>query len=204
MSGGSGSTTIQDTAQQKALASIAAQRYNLYQQYYVPLENEYIKNIQAMTDPAAFESVEGYVTAMQQPQMQAARVGLDQQAFQRGIDPQSGQYQARAEQLSRGQARGMGLGTAEALSGQVDRYYQGLQNVIAMGQGQAGQAVAGMADVAELGQRRAISEAQSAFTRGQAQQSIIGTGLGFGAGLYMTGARGQGGGTGNPPTGPMG
>ena len=204
MSGGSGSTTIQDTAQQKALASIAAQRFNLYQQYYVPLENQFIGDVYSMMDPSAFDSVSGFVNAATQPQFQAAARNMQSMAFQRGIDPQSGQYQARAEQLSRGQARGMGLGTAEALSGQVDRYYQGLQNVIAMGQGQAGQAVAGMADVAELGQRRAISEAQSAFTRGQAQQSIIGTGLGFGAGLYMTGAGGQGGGTGNPPTGPMG
>ena len=32
MSGGGGSTTIKDTKSQKALASIAAQRFNLYQQ----------------------------------------------------------------------------------------------------------------------------------------------------------------------------
>lgn len=204
MSSGGGSTTIKDTASQKALASIAAQRYNLYQQYYVPLENQYIADVYSMMTPESFKNVEGYITAMQQPQMQAARVGLDQQAFQRGIDPQSGQYQARAEQLSRGQARGMGLGTAEGLSGQVDRYYQGMQNIIAMGQGQAGQAMAGLGDVANLAQRRAASEAAAAFQRGQAGQSIIGTGLGFGAGLYMTGAGQQGGGTGNPPTGPMG
>ena len=38
--GGGGSTQIKDTAAQKKLASIAAQRFNLYQKYYVPLENQ--------------------------------------------------------------------------------------------------------------------------------------------------------------------
>ena len=36
--GGGGSTKIKDTASQKALANIAAKRFNLYQQYYVILK----------------------------------------------------------------------------------------------------------------------------------------------------------------------
>ena len=46
--GGGGSTKIKDSASQKALASIAAQRFNLYQQYYVPLENQYMSDVFAM------------------------------------------------------------------------------------------------------------------------------------------------------------
>jgi len=193
MSGGGGSTEIKDTASQKKLAEIAARRFNLYQQYYVPLENQFIADVYNMMDPSAFQSVEGYVTAAQQPQMQAARVNLERGAFAQGMDPTSGQYQARAGQMQQAQARGMGLGTAEALSGQVDRYYQGMQNIIAMGQGQAGQAMAGLSEVGELGQKRAIAEAQKSFQRSQAGQTIIGQGLGFGAGLYMSGKSGGGG-----------
>lgn len=185
MSGGGGSTTIKDTESQKALASIAAQRFNLYQQFYVPLENEFMAGVAAMRDPASFENVEGYINAVQQPQFQEAVRNMQQQAFSQGVDPTSGQYQARQEQMAAGQARGMGLGTAEGLSGQLDRYYQGMQNIVAMGQGQAGQAIAGLGDVGELAQKRGIAEAKQSFQGSQGTQSIIGTGLGLGAGLYM-------------------
>ena len=188
--GGGGSTTIKDTAAQKALSSIAAQRFNLYQQYYVPLENEFIASVAAMKDPEAFKNVEGFVNAVQQPQYQASRKALERQAFARGMDPTSGQFQAAAGLAQEAQARGMSTGTTQALSGQLDRYYQGMQNIVAMGQGQAGQAIAGLGDVGELAQKRGIAAAQQTFQRGQGTANIFGTALGAGAGLYF-GSRGD-------------
>ena len=190
MSGG-GSTKIKDTAAQKALASIAAQRFNLYQQYYVPLENEFMANVAAMKDESSFKTVEGYVSAVQQPQFQAARANMERQAFAQGVDPTSGQYQAATSAMNQAQARGMALGQTEGLSGQLDRYYQGMQNIVAMGQGQAGGAISGLGDVGELASRRGIAEAQQAFQKGQAGQSVIGTGLGFGTGLFLGGGSGN-------------
>lgn len=185
MSGGGGSTQIKDTEAQKALASIAAKRFNLYQQFYTPLENEFMANVYAMRDPQAFESVEAYTSSLQQPEFQRAIAQSQQQAFASGVDPTSGQFQAGTAQMYRGQARGMGLGTAEALSGQLDRYYQGMQNIIAMGQGQAGSAISGLGDVGELAQKRGIAEAQQSFQKGQGTQAIVAQGLGLGAGLYL-------------------
>lgn len=195
--GGGGDGRVKDTAAQKALASIAAQRFNLYQQYYVPLENEFMNSVFSMKDPSAFANVEGFVTSLQQPEFQDARSQMQRQAFAAGADPTSGQYQARAQQMQNTQARGMALGTAEGLSGQLDRYYQGMGNIIAMGQGQAGSAISGISDVGELAQRRAISEAQQEFRRSEAGRTIVGQGLGLGAGLAFTqGGRGTGGGSG--------
>lgn len=197
MSGG-GSTEIKDTASQKALASIAAQRYNLYQQYYVPLENQYMSDVFAMKSPAAFKDVAGFVNAIQQPEFQAGRRQMQQQAFAMGADPTSGQYQARAAQMQQAQAAGMGRGTAEALSGQVDRYYQGMQNIIAMGQGQAGQAMAGLGDVGALGLDRAKSIAQQGMSRYQSALGGLGTAAGLGYGYYRYGGNS---GSGQPPGG---
>ena len=48
MCGGGGSggpASVKDTAAQKKLAEIAARRFNLYQQYFVPLENQYIQDV---------------------------------------------------------------------------------------------------------------------------------------------------------------
>ena len=161
--GGGGSTQISDTKAQKTLSSIAAQRFNLYQQYYVPFENQYMSDVFAMKSPSAFENVESFVTSVQQPEFQSARRNMQNQAFAMGADPTSGQYQGRAAQAQEAQAAGMGRGGAEALSGQVDRYYQGMQNIVAMGQGQASQTMTGLGDVAGLAQTRGRSIAQESM-----------------------------------------
>ena len=194
--GGGGDGRVKDTAAQKALAQIAARRFNLYQQYYVPLENEFMNSVFSMKDPSAFANVEGFVTSLQQPEFQDARSQMQRQAFAAGADPTSGQFQARAQEMQNTQARGMALGTAEGLSGQLDRYYQGMGNIVAMGQGQAGTAISGIGEVGELAQRRAISEAQQQFRKSEAGRTVIGQGLGLGAGLYFSGRGGSGSGGG--------
>jgi len=96
-----------------------------------------------------------------------------------GADPTSGQYQAAAAQAQQAQAAGMGRGGAEALSGQVDRYYQGMENIIAMGQGHARQAMSGLGDVANIAQKRGRAVAQESmgdYTSAlvpQAQQPVL-------------------------------
>ena len=73
MSGG-GSNKIKDTKAQKQLAQIAAKRFNLYQQYYVPLENQFMSDVFAMQSPAKMENVQSFVTALQQPQFQKQKI----------------------------------------------------------------------------------------------------------------------------------
>ena len=196
MSGGGGSTKIKDTAAQKSLARIAAQRFNLYQQYFVPLENQFISDVQALKDPSNFENVASFVNAIQQPEFQEQRRQLTQQAFQQGVDPTSGQFVGRQELLSQAQARGLGVGTAEGMSGQVDRYYQGLQNIIALGEGQAGQAMSGLGDVGKIAQQRAQAEAKTQFAKAQTVPAAIGTGVGLGVGYSLSGGLGGSGGGG--------
>jgi hypothetical protein len=175
--GGGGSTKIKDTPAQKSLARIAAQRFNLYQQYFVPLENQFISD----------------VFTMKQPEFQKARGQLEQRAFQQGVDPTSGQFRGTSQQFAQTQARGMGLGTAEALSGQTDRYYQGLQNIIALGEGQAGKTMSGLADVADIARQRSTAEAKTEFARSSMLGEVAGTGLGLGAGYAFSNRSGGGG-----------
>lgn len=181
MSGG-GSNKIKDTKAQKQLAQIAAKRFNLYQQYYVPLENQFMSDVFKMQSPSQMESVQSFVTALQQPQFQKQKMQQEQMAFAQGADITSGQFQAGSDAMSQAQARGMGTGTAEALSGQTDRYYQGMGNIIAMGQGQAGQAMSGLGDIGALSQKRAIAEAQSDVSDYQGTLGAIGTAAGLGYG----------------------
>ena len=188
MSGG-GSNKIKDTKAQKALAQIAAKRFNLYQQYYVPLENQFMSDVFKMNSPAQMENVQSFVTALQQPKFQKQKFIQEQQMFAQGADITSGQFQDSSAQMTNAQARGMGTGTAEALSGQIDRYYQGMGNIIAMGQGQAGQAMSGLGDVGALAQKRGIAEAQSEMSSYTNTLGAAGTGLGLAYGY----SRGKGG-----------
>ena len=193
MSGG-GKAEIKDTAAQKALASIAARRFNLYQKTFVPLENQFITDVYAMMDPQAFNNVAGLVNAVQQPQFQSARKNFQDQGFAQGMDPTSGQYQARAAQMTQNQAAGMGMGVAQGLSGQVDRYYQGMSNIVQMGQGQAGQTMAGLGDIARQAQSVAGAQARTSQASNLANQQMIGSAIGTGLGLY-TAFGGSGGGS---------
>ena len=79
--GGGGDGKIKDTAAQKALAKIAAKRFNLYQQHFVPLEQQFMSDVFALRSPGAFQSVEGYVNAISTPEYQAARGQLEQNMF---------------------------------------------------------------------------------------------------------------------------
>ena len=185
--GDSGPATIKDTAAQKKLAELAAKRFNLYQQYFVPLENQYIQDVFNLGDSAAFESVDSFVNALQQPEYQATRKGIEAEAFARGMDPTSGQYRGAVSDVLAASGRGGALGAAEALSGQVDRKYQGIQNIIQMGQGQSGKAIAGLGDVATLALERAKSEGKTAAAEYLGRQNLIGTAVGTGVGLYMSG-----------------
>ena len=185
--GGGGPATIADTAAQKKLAELAAKRFNLYQQYFVPLENQYISDIFNLGDSASFESVDAFVNAIQQPEYQATRKGVEAEAFARGMDPTSGQYRGAVSNVLTASGKGGALGAAEALSGQVDRKYQGMQNVIQMGQGQSGKAIAGLGDVATLALERAKSEGKTAAADYLGKQQLLGTAVGTGLGLFMAG-----------------
>ena len=184
MSGGGGSNRIEDTAAQKKLASIAAQRFNLYQKYYVPLENQFIGEVKAMSGEGAYKDVEGVVSSALNPRFQNARNVVNQRLFAQNVDPSSGRFSAAAVDLTNEQGRGMGLGTAAGLSGQTDRYYQGLSNIVAMGQGQAGTAISGLGDIAGFAGDVARAQSRGKLDKYVAGQEMAGTAVGTGLGIY--------------------
>ena len=184
MCGGGGSTKVKDTAAQKKLASIAAQRFNLYQKYYVPLENQFIGEVKALSSDAAYKDVEGVVSASLNPEFQNARRFVTEKLFSQNVDPSSGKFSAASVDLTNEQGRGMGLGIAAGLSGQTDRYYQGMQNIVAMGQGQAGTAISGLGDVAGFAGEVARAQSKGALTKYIADKEAAGTAVGTGLGIY--------------------
>lgn len=195
MSGGSGGSEIEDTPEQRHLAKVAAEKWNYAQEELAPLENEYMQDVGQMTGPSRMGYIEGQAS---QGQMQATGELMDQassQLNQGGIDPSSGRAQSAMTGLSldTSQAGGeqMGRGQFEQESQQL----QGLQNVVAMGQGDAGQAQAGLSSVASQAQSDARSQAMQSFNRRSANLQLLGQVAGAGTryGLDQMGSGGSSG-----------
>lgn len=180
--GGGGSTQIKDSASTKKLANIAARRFNLYQQYYVPLENQFIGEVLNLTSVGKFADVAGVVSASLNPEFQNARNMVSNRLINQGVDPSSGKFRANMSNLTNVQGSSIGRGSAAGQSAQLDRFYQGLENVVALGQGQAGSAMSGLGDVANLAGNVARSEARAGLTEFMAGQEALGTAIGSGVG----------------------
>ena len=148
--GGGGSTQIKDSESTKKLANIAARRFNLYQQYYVPLENQFIGEVLNLTSVGKFADVAGVVSASLNPEFQNARNMVINRMTSSGVDPSSGKFRANLSNITNVQGSSIGRGSAAGQSAQLDRYYQGLENIVAIGLGQAGNGMSRLGDVARL------------------------------------------------------
>jgi hypothetical protein len=185
--GGGGGSDPKELESKEALAQQAANALRRYGDVFVPLENMFIDDTKAMfadgASDAAMASAQNQTSAIYEQgfgDMQGAQ-------FNMGLDPMSGRAQGESSALRQAQARGMGLAGSDAGLGYTDAAYQGLGNVIAMGQGLQTQAMTGNIDRMQNSLDRAGSAAKRDFARSQSLASIAGTGAGMAAGYGLGG-----------------
>jgi hypothetical protein len=187
---GGGGDGPEELESKSALAEQAANALQRYGQTFVPLENMYIQDTMNMFDPNASASE---MAAAQNQTSSLYEQGLgDMQSaqFNMGLDPTSGRVKKESSALREAQARGMGLAGASAGIDYTDAAYQGLGNVINMGQGLQTNAMSGNIDRLQAGLDRSGAQAQSDFARSSSLQSIAGTGAGMAYGSYGLGGGG--------------
>lgn len=172
---------VDETEQERALAEIAAQRFNRYREVFAPLEDQYIQQVFDVRNQSNYETAGGIAAAQFQKEFQTGQDKLTDQMIQQGVDPSSGAFQENSAALRRAQAVGQGLGVSGAKVANTDRFYQGLRGVMAIGQGQSADAIEGMAGLARQSQERATTSAESAFNRSSAVRSGVAAGLGYAA-----------------------
>ena len=172
---------VDETEQERALAEIAAQRFNRYKEVFAPLEDQYIQQVFDVRNQSNYENAGGIAAAQFQKEFQTGQDKLTDQMFQQGVDPSSGAFQENSAALRRAQAVGQGLGVSGAKVANTDRFYQGLRGVMAIGQGQSADAIEGMAGLARQSGERATAAAESAFERSSAIRSGVASGLGYAA-----------------------
>lgn len=174
-----------ETAEQRALAEIAAKKFNRYQEVFVPLENQYMQDVLNVRTKGTYDTVGGLAAAAYQREFDAAGDKMTQSQFQAGIDPTSGAFQESSEALRRAAAARQGQGIAGAKIDNTNRFYRGLQGIIRMGTGQSAEAIGGMAQSAMRSQQQAQADAAASAQKAAGLRSIAGTIAGYGASPYI-------------------
>lgn len=182
---GKGPKKLDETEEQRALAEIAAQRFNRYKEVFAPLEDQYIQQVMDVRNQGNYEQAGGLAAAEFQRGFQTAQDNLRGQMMEQGVDPSSGAFESNSAALRRAQAVRQGIGVSGAKVANTDRFYGGLKGIMAMGQGQAAEAISGMADIARSSQERAGAAAEAAFQNSSALRSGVAAGIGYLASPYV-------------------
>jgi len=188
MCGGGGGSDPKELESKKALAQQAAVSLRRYGETFVPLENAFIGDQLRKFGETGYEDAIGRATTQTAGIYEEGLRDLDRGAFQRGYDPTSGAYQAESGALRAAQARGMGLAGAGAGIDQTDSAYQGIANVVNMGQGLQTSAMSGNIDRLQTGLDRAGAQAERDFARSSSIQQIAGTGAGMASSYGLRGS----------------
>lgn len=183
--GGGGDSKVKDTPEQRQLAQVAAEKWNYAQENLAPLENAYMESVGDMTSDANMSYIAGRTLQSQQQAVSDASEQAGMQLGEAGIDPSSGRYQTAMSDIALGGASAGGETLGRAQFEQENQQIQGLQNIVAIGQGESGQAQAGLSGVAAQSAQDARQTAANRFNRKSANLQLLGQVAGAGTASYM-------------------
>ena len=187
MSSGGGDNEVKDTPEQKYLAKVAAEKWNFAQKELAPLEDKYMASVDQMDSESNMSYIRGR-TMQAQTQAQGEVQGqLEDGLGKAGVNPNSGRFQGDVNDLGLDLAESGGENLGRAQFEQDNQKVMGLQNVTAIGQGQAGRAQAGLSGLAQQSSYDAIGDAKNAFSRRSANLQLLGNIAGAGTRYGMEG-----------------
>ena len=151
-----GSTEVKETSEEKEIAKISREQWNEYQTRFRPFEDEWIKNTEM--DAGDHAKMTGQVNTAVGSEFDKEQAVGEKQMFKAGMDPSSGVYKAMVSGVN--VDRGAATGKSKSISSQAvdDQTYQGLQQAISLGRGQAVTAGRDMTSLAYDATGKAISD----------------------------------------------
>lgn len=158
-----------ETEQERALAEVANEQWQRYKQVGVPAREQFFKRVDDSGTEAANTFARGTAASAT-----AAKYG---DAGLKTVKP-AGQFG-----LALARAKDTADNTIGASLSQEDAHAGGLQNIVAMGQGQATQATAGLSDLAQAAQQKATMDVTNQYNNRAGNMAAAGT---------LAGAVGQG------------
>jgi hypothetical protein len=178
MGGGGGG--IEETEGERAQAEVAVKRWADYQEVFKPYENKFMGDVNELNSAANYQRAEELAISPLAASFAEQGMKIQKRNMASGINPNSGKFKSINSEITSSQASAELDTASRANVTQQERYIGGLQNITAMGQGQATTAMNGMADIAQMSQRNARSEAQDALAKRNNVQSGVGAVVGAG------------------------
>lgn len=171
------------TAEERALASRAANEWNDYIARYVPLEDLALK--QAAYDPKKTLQLRGESVAMAAIGTKGEAGANVKRTLQTGAGLSSAMTRAAAEDPVLAQASASGLGAALAEQAVQDRSLQARQKLTAFGRGLSDQSSLGLSQLGRTRTEEALTKYKAKQTEKAAKMEAVGTAIGFAAGYGM-------------------
>ncbi len=172
MGGGGNDYKVKDTEAEKELAAIAKEKWELYNEKFVPLENKWMKDIETWNKKAAYD--------------QAAGVGVAEtnSAYGKALEDQMaaggniGRIGSSIDRMSTAQGNDASDSANRMQINQQNRYTSGMQAIAAQGQGKQAGAIRGLAESASIAGGYARQQARNEYQKDSANNELIGAGVG--------------------------
>lgn len=187
MSGGGkkSDNTVKDTPEQRYAAQVAAEKWNFAQSTLAPLEDQYMANVEGMDSEGRMSYIRGRANQSYMGGLSQGLQQVGQQLGQAGVNPNSGRWQGTQVDLAEQSAQQGGETMGRAQFQQRAEKTKGMQNIVAMGAGEATQAQAGLSDIASTSARDARNDATNSFNRRSANLQLLGAAAGAAANYGM-------------------
>ncbi|MEZ8965481.1 hypothetical protein AB6E53_02220 [Vibrio breoganii] len=178
---GGSDNEIKETSAEKASAQVAKDQWALYENELKPFEENFIQRVQSLDSQQAKNAGKDAVSVGNNRAFSEAKGAVADQMTSAGVDPSSGKFQTAIQEVGADQAISQGDTMNRMETSIQDRKMAGLSDVVAMGDGEKGEAMSGMDAVASSSLRKATSDAYNSFNRSSANGQLAGAVVGAGA-----------------------
>jgi hypothetical protein len=176
--GSGGDTSIPETEDEKVSAEIGLERQEYYQNTFVPMENDYITEVQGRNDQSEHVQLSGDVSTEFKSNFSDVASANHNALSAEGIDPSSGMAKGVHQRTAIDQGASGSDATNRAQVELQDSYVGGLQQVVAMGEGQSTEAQQGLQDIANTSAQVATEKANLNRYESNGNKSLAAFGTG--------------------------
>jgi hypothetical protein len=169
---------------EKATADISESKLKVYMTDIRPVENQYMARVGEMNDPAQADLAAGMAESGVARKFDPVVRKEARDMALSGAAPNSGAFMARQTALRASGAEALSTAGIGARMGQKQRYMSGLQTIVGMGNNQASEAQATMADLAGQEAERASMDLRVRAN----DRAALGSAVGMAAGAGVRGA----------------
>lgn len=170
---------VEETADEKEQARVNIEMWDRYDNFWSKFEDQYMDNVDAQNTDAAYDFAEGTATQNSMAEFSKYKGELDKSLSASGINPNSGRAKETTAEFRTKQGVSTGDTSARADTSQQDEFVTGLNNIVAIGQGQATDAQSGIGSLATSSANKAKSDAYNAFNDSAMKQQAVGQAVGL-------------------------